>query len=196
METNKLIVPVLILLVSSFFVSCENKPNNEDSTDDKEIAQEKNDARSSDTIGEKDADLAVVMAERGMLEVTLAEVAMNNASSTVVKKFAEAMLTDHSKTNTELKDIADKKNIALPVSLSEESLKRVMELSSKTSGDFDKAYADEMVKNHKKTFDSFRKVAEKGNDADLKNWAEAKLNTLEYHLTMAEDMERAVMNNK
>jgi len=195
METNKLFVPVLVISALSFLVSCDNKSTNHDSAEGKEIAQEKNDESLRDSTGEKDADLAVAMADRGMLEVTLAEVAIRNGSSTAVKKFAEVMLTDHSKTNTELKELADKKNIALPVSLSEESLKKVMELSSKTSGDFDKAYADEMVRNHKKTVDSFRRVAERGNDSDLKNWAEAKLTTVEHHLTMAEDMERAVKNN-
>jgi putative membrane protein len=60
------------------------------------------------------------------------------------------------------------------------------ELSLKSGAEFDKAYADLMVKDHKEDVDEFKKESEKGNDPELRAWAGETLPTLEHHLKMAE----------
>jgi putative membrane protein len=52
---------------------------------------------------------------------------------------------------------------------------------------FDKAYMDDMVKDHKKDVAEFRKEANGGKDSDIKGFASKTLPTLEEHLKMAED---------
>src|SRR5690242_3779496 len=52
----------------------------------------------------------------GMMEVELGQLAEKNGSSPAVKNFGKMMVTDHSKLNDELKDLAAKKNITLPTS--------------------------------------------------------------------------------
>ena len=58
--------------------------------------------------------------------------------------------------------------------------------------DFDKAYSEFMVKDHKDDVDQFKKAAEKCEDAEIKSWAAEKLPVLESHLSMAESLEDAV----
>jgi putative membrane protein len=85
----------------------------------------------------------------------------------------------------ELKTLAASKNITLPTVLSEECQNTYNDLAAKTGRDFDEAYTNFMVKDHKEDIDEFKEQADKGNDAELKSWAAGKVATLEHHLNMA-----------
>jgi len=60
------------------------------------------------------------------------------------------------------------------------------ELSGLSRAEFDKAYMKEMLKDHKKDISAFKKEAEQGQDADVKNWAAKTLPTLQEHYTIAQ----------
>ena len=184
-----------LLFAAGFFalVSCENKSNQQE--DSKEVAEEQNEQKLEDTDLEDDAEFAVSAAEGGMLEVQLAQLALTKATSPKVKEFAQSMVDDHSKTNEELKSLAQSKNITLPSALSEEKQKDYDKLAEKSGEEFDKAYSEFMVKDHKDDVDKFKKAAEKAEDGDIKSWAAAKVPVLEHHLSMAESLEDAVENN-
>lgn len=65
---------------------------------------------------------------------------------------------------------------------------KTMDKLSKLSGaDFDKAYMNEMLKDHEKDVALFEKEANSGKDADVKSWATSTLPTLRDHLQMARD---------
>jgi putative membrane protein len=172
-------------------VSCGTKSNQDDS---KEVAEEQNEQKFEDSDLEDDTDFAVKAADGGMLEVQLAELALTKASSPKVKEFAQTMITDHSKANDELKSLAQSKNISLPTSLSEENQKDYNDLAEKSGAEFDKAYCEFMVKDHKDDLEKFKKAADDAEDPDLKTWAAGKVPVLEHHLSMAEGMEKAIEN--
>lgn len=184
-----------VLFAACFFalVSCGTKSNQEDS---KEVAEEQNEQKFDDTKTEDASEFAVAAADGGMLEVQLAQLALEKASSPKVKEFAQSMVTDHSKANEELKSLAQTKNITLPSSLSEEKQKDYNDLAEKSGAEFDKAYSDYMVKDHKDDIDKFKKAAENAEDPDIKTWAANKVPVLEHHLSMAESMEDAVDGSK
>jgi putative membrane protein len=127
-----------------------------------------------------------------MLEVQLGTLALTKATSPKVKEFAQMMIDDHSKANEELKVLAQGKNISLPLSLSDKCQKKYNDVMEKSGSDFDKAYTDLMVKDHKDDVDLFKKASEDAKDADVKSWAGQKLPTLQHHLEMAEAMKDAV----
>jgi len=161
-------------------------PKKDDSK--KEAESENKEAfKGSDT--KEDAEWAVKIADGGMLEVRVAELAQTNAKSSDVKSFAQMMIKDHSMANDELKALAEKKGIALPATLSNSSQDKYDDLAKKTGKDFDEAYSDMMVDDHQKTVDAFKKEADKGNDPDIKSWASGKIATLEHHLEMAKQTE-------
>jgi putative membrane protein len=180
-----------LLFAACFFalVSCGTKNNQEDS---KEVAEEQNEAKFDDTNLDDDTEFAVAAADGGMFEVQLAQLALTKASSPKVKEFAQSMVDDHSKANEELKSLAQTKNITLPSTISDEKQKDYDKLAEKSGADFDKAYSEFMVKDHKDDVDQFKKAAEKCEDAEIKSWAAEKVPVLENHLSMAESLEDAV----
>ena len=180
-----------LLFAACFFalVSCATNNNQEDS---KEVAEEQNEAKFDDTSLDDDTEFAVAAADGSMLEVQLGQLALTKASSPKVKEFAQSMVDDHSKANDELKTIAQTKNITLPSTISEEKQKDYDKLAEKSGPEFDKAYSEFMVKDHKDDVDKFKKAAEKCEDADIKSWAAEKVPVLENHLSMAESLEDAV----
>ena len=137
-----------------------------------------------------DADFAVAAADGGMLEVALGKLAMKKGTSSAVRKLGSQMVTDHSKANMELKALAAEKHLAIPAAMSEKCQKTESDLKEKKGNEFDKAYADLMVKDHKDDIDDFKKQAEKGNDAQVSAWAKNTLPVLEHHLMMAEDVQK------
>lgn len=131
-------------------------------------------------------------AHANMAEVELGKLAADKASSADVKKFAQQMVDDHTKANDELKTIAQNKNITLPSSIDAKH-KAVADKLSKLSGDsFDRAYMQEMLKGHGMVATQFRTESKSGKDADVKAWAAKTLPTIEEHLKMAQDANKAV----
>ncbi len=185
------ILAMVFIAVGMGAMSCGPKKA-DDST---EMAEDSNKSKFKNTGLKDDNDFAIEAADGGMLEVKLGELAQSNASLDVVKKFGRSMVDDHGKANKELKELAHKKNITIPLSLSDKNQKHYDDLSKKQGKDFDKAYTEFMVKDHEEDIDDFKKEAEKGNDQNLKEWAAGKLSTLEHHLQMAKEAEQACKNN-
>jgi len=128
----------------------------------------------------------------GLAEVELGRLASEKASSPDVKQFAERMVADHGKANTELKSLAEKKGLMVPTEVDARH-KQTMEKLSKLSGPaFDRAYMDEMRKAHKKDVNEFKQQSMKGSDPEIKAWAATALPTLQEHMQMAERTHSAV----
>lgn len=178
---------IVSLLVIAGLYSCGNHENASN-----EAAKEENKDKFDTTDVKKDADFAVEAASGGMMEVDLGSYAAANASSAQVKQFGQEMVTDHSKANDELKSLAASKNISLPAAPNSDMQKKIDDLKQKHGADFDKAYVDLMVDDHKEDVDHFQKEADKGNDADLKGWASGKVPVLQHHLQMAQDLQKAL----
>lgn len=188
MKTSKklqLIFPVL-WLAGFTFISCENLPKSRDSKGAAEVQNKENFGKAM----KKDAAFAVEVADAGMFEIKLGELAQTNATSEAVKKFGREMVKNHKMLNEELTSVAESKNIVLPLSLSEKNQDAYNELSAKKGTEFDKVYTDWTVKDHKKAVGVFEKEADKGEDPDLKTWAMSKLTILNHHLEMAEELQK------
>lgn len=139
-----------------------------------------------------DYEYAVKAANGGMLEVELGKLAQNKAISPDVMKFANMMVADHSKANTELKGIAGTKMITLPAILSNDKQKDYDDFSKMKREEFDKAYTEYMVKDHKEDIEEFKKEAQDGKDNELKAFASKHVPILEHHLQMAEQAAKTV----
>ena len=172
-----------VIILSMIFTSSCTRNN---SADSKEMAEEENEDKFEKSENADDASFAVEAADGGMMEVMLGNLALKNATSPALKEFGRQMVNDHGNGNKQLKALAEQKGISIPTVLSDKNQKKVDDLSTKTGADFDKAYADLMVEDHKADIDAFRKQAEKGNDPELKAWAGETLPMLEHHLQMAE----------
>jgi putative membrane protein len=158
--------------------------------DSKKAAEEFNESKFENTGLEDDMEFVIGAADGGMFEVQAGELAKVKGMSQEIKDLGQHMVDDHSKANEELKLLATKKNITLPVALGEEHQKHFNDLNEKSGTDFDKAYADMMVKDHKKDIKEFEDEADHGKDEEVKNWASGKLAVLKHHLEMAENTQK------
>ena len=133
-------------------------------------------------IDQKTKDFVVAVATGGMMEVELGNLAQQKGKSQQVKDFGKMMVDDHTNANNNLKDIASKKNIDIPASVTDNQKKDMDKLSKKSGGDFDKAYVNMMVEGHKKNIDAFKKASGDVGDNDVKNFITTTLPTLQKHL--------------
>lgn len=140
----------------------------------------------------QDKSFADAAAKGGMMEVMLGQLAATNASSSTVKNLGAMMVKDHSKANDELKQWASTVGYTLPTSMDPNQQKMVDDLKMKKGADFDKAYTDMMVSDHKKDVAAFKEEASKGTEATLKSWAGKTVPTLEHHLSESQKAMMAV----
>jgi putative membrane protein len=141
--------------------------------------------RMGTTKASPDARFVREAAEGGLMEVELGRIAQEKASSQEVKDFGKRMVDDHSKANDQLKDIAAKQNIDLPTEVNSKQRQVIDRLSNLSGEQFDKAYMQHMVKDHRKDVSEFQKEAKNGKDADIKSFASNTLPTLQEHLDLA-----------
>jgi putative membrane protein len=127
-------------------------------------------------------------AEGGMAEVQMGQLAQQNGQSQQVKDFGQRMVTDHSKANDELKQLAQQQGVRLPDSPSGKEKAEYRRLSKLHGDAFDDAYAKLMVKDHKSDIAEFQREADSGYTPAVKNWASQTLPTLKEHLQLAEQM--------
>jgi len=139
-----------------------------------------------------DETFMINTAKAGMAEVELGKLATQNASSESVKKFGQKMVDDHSKGNDELKALAASKNVVLPSEVDAQDKSMKDKLAAMKGEAFDREYMTMMVAGHRKVAESFRTEATSVQDADLKAWVTKTLPTIEEHLKLAQDTNRAV----
>jgi len=151
--------------------------------------QQKTMAKSS---GSADHSFIMKAAQGGLAEVQLGKLASDKASSEQVKQFGQKMVDDHGKANDELKSIAQSKNISLPSDLDSKDKALMNRLEKLSGAQFDRAYMQAMLKDHRADVSEFRKEASAGKDPDVKAFASKTLPTLESHLQLAQDDNKAV----
>ena len=118
----------------------------------------------------------------GMEEVENAKMAKEKARNDATKDVADRMITDHTKANEELMNIAKEENM---------DLSKTQAKTMTASGDnFDKEYLTMLKKDHEKDIAEFEKEANDSGtkeDSDVKAFAKKTLPTLKEHLQMVED---------
>ena len=139
-----------------------------------------------------DNDFVMKAAQGGMAEVELGNLAVKQASSSKVKQFGQRMVDDHSKANDELKQVASTKGVTLPTTIGAKHQATVNRLSKMSGAEFDKAYMQDMVKDHQEDVAEFKRESTSGDDPDVKAFAAKTLPTLQEHLKMAQDTMKQV----
>jgi putative membrane protein len=62
----------------------------------------------------------------------------------------------------------------------------ISDLQQKQGKEFDKAYIEQMISDHKKVISAFESEAKNGSDADIRGFADSTLHVLRHHLDEAE----------
>ena len=127
-----------------------------------------------------------------MAEVELGKLAGEKASSDSVKQFGKRMVDDHGMAVADLKKLAEDKGVMVSTDMDSTHKKLYDRLSKLSGAQFDRAYVDEMVKDHRTDVKEFQREAEKAKDPDVKSWAAKTLPTLQDHMKLVEDVQTQV----
>lgn len=108
------------------------------------------------------------------------------------KSFAEHMVTDHTKTSTELKQLVSsgKVKAELPTALDSSHQSKLSNLKDKSGKDFSSEFNSMQQSAHKDAVSLFERYAKGGDNPELKNWAGKTLPALKEHLEMAQNLDK------
>jgi putative membrane protein len=151
---------------------------------------EKTGVNSALGIAPKTEDFIKEAAMSDMLEIEAARVAQQKGNADE-KKFAEQMITDHTKTSSELKSmVGGELAAAIPTALDDSSQKKLDKLKDAKPDDFAGEYDPMQVSAHKDAVSLFERYAKGGDNSGLKDWAGKTLPALQHHLEMAQAMDK------
>jgi putative membrane protein len=155
----------------------------------------------------------------GKTEVKMSKLAVDRAQNSQVKQFAQRMIDDHTKSDTELKQLASSKGVTLPdkeehtsTTTGDTDRTQVREktdgahsdkdmaefkrewqkLESATGAEFDRQYVNMSLKCHEKAVKEFEKASKSAEDSEVKAFAAKTLPTLREHLTQVRSLQSQV----
>lgn len=149
-------------------------------------------ANTSGAVSDDDREFFTKAAQGGLFEVKTAQMVAGKTQNAEVKAFAQRMITDHSKANDELKALAAKKGVNLPLDVSDDQREDYDELAKLTGAELDKKYVSAMVDDHDEDVEEFSEQAKDADDADLKAFVAKTLPTLQSHQTQIKEIKNRV----
>ena len=152
-------------------------------------AAEKTGVNSTLGIAPKTEDFVKEVAISDMFEIESSKLAQTKGNAPA-KDFAAHMVTDHTKTSTELKSMVSggKVKAEVPAALDSSHQSKLDKLKGLNGDDFTKQYDSDQVAAHKDAVNLFERYSKGGDNADLKAWAGKTLPALQAHLKMAHDL--------
>jgi putative membrane protein len=137
------------------------------------------------------ADFVKEAATSDMTEIAAAKIALEKGNA-AEKQFADQMVTDHTKTSSELKELVSSGDVkaTLPTALDSSSQKKVDKLKDTKPENFASEYDPMQVSAHKDAVSLFERYAKGGDNPKLKDWAGKTLPHLQHHLDMAQALNK------
>lgn len=124
-------------------------------------------------------------AQEQQAEIALGRLVTEKSSDPEVKQFGAKMVEDHQQANLEVQRLAIKEGVQLPRRMSEQQKHIQQELSQLSGREFDLAYMQYVLNDHKKDVNELEQSAQQLPDRAIKQWASSALPVLKQHLQRA-----------
>ena len=126
-----------------------------------------------------------------MLEAHAGQMAENQASNSDVRSFGQTLAQDHSKAYGQLLELGERIHQQVPRGIDVRRDAAVSQLQHAKGPQFDRQFAMNEVRDHQKALVEFKREAEHGENAAVKNYANQQIPVLEEHLRKAQDLARS-----
>ena len=136
-----------------------------------------------------DRNFARAAAAGGLSEVELGQLAEHEGQSSAVREFGQRMVSDHSKANAQLKELAAAASIPLPNTPDAEHRMMREQLDQVHGAAFDRTYIRGQIIDHQQTAQLLEYEIGSGQDAQLKSFASQVLPIVMQHLEMAQSID-------
>ncbi len=135
-------------------------------------------------------DFVSDVAMSNLYEIEAGQLASEKGQSEAVKAFGRRMVEAHGKASEDLKAIVQTENlkVELPAKLGKRQQGMIDKLNRVKPEDFDKAYAQQQVRVHKRVAELFDDYAEAGDNPALKEFAANALLTIKQHREQAKKL--------
>jgi putative membrane protein len=125
--------------------------------------------------------------EGDRFEIQGGKLALSKTSGPKVRKLAETLIEDHTKSLQDAIELAHKYGIEVPDSPSPIQQWILDELAKKSGNEFDRAYSSVEVADHLQDIDEAQQEVEDGCNQDIRDEAKKEIPTLQFHLQLAKE---------
>jgi putative membrane protein len=144
-----------------------------------------------------DANILALLDEANVADSSEGAIAATKGTSAAVRNFGKQMVSDHHKLRVQGEALAKKLNITPTApaddNISSDAKKEMDNLNSTAKGkDFDKAYIDGQVDDHKKVLDLAVTAMGQAQSTELKNLIQKATPTIRSHLDKAEAIQKTL----
>jgi putative membrane protein len=126
--------------------------------------------------------------EGGATEVQLGQLAQQKSQSEDVKQFGQKMVEDHTQLGEQMKPIAQQLGVKEPKGPSKKDKQLIAKLEGLSGPQFDEAYIQAMVKDHKEDLKEFKNEAQSALNQNVKQTAQQGAGVISQHLQMIEQI--------
>jgi putative membrane protein len=150
------------------------------------------DRNESGKLSRGDANFVKEAAQGGMMEVKMGQTAKDHGQNADVKNYGEMLVKDHGKANERLTKLASQKGVNLAKEMEPKHTDMIQDMEKKSGPDFDRAFIEHAIKDHRKDISKFERASRDLNDSELKSFASETLPTLRHHLDEAERIAKSM----
>jgi putative membrane protein len=127
--------------------------------------------------------------EGNLSEIQMGQLAQQKGQADEVKSFGQKLVTDHTASNTKANEVAKELGVTAPTSPTTKQKATYDRLSKLSGAGFDRAFARDMVADHKADIAKFQKAEKMSGPAGT--FAKDTLPTLQEHLKIAQGLPTA-----
>jgi putative membrane protein len=135
-----------------------------------------------------DKDFLVKVASCNNAEIEISKMAERRTNSAEIKNFANMIQRDHKEAYDKLGQLIKNRNVGVAAGLEPSTREEIKRLGKLEGNNFDRAFLDHMIREHKKAITIFENQASNGKEADIRNYAKELLPDLRKHLKKAEEL--------
>lgn len=135
-----------------------------------------------------DQEFARMASQANLAEINFGMLAEKHAATKEVRDYGQRLVNDHKKANDKLNRILDRMRIPAAPRMGPQHEQLATRLAAMRGAAFDRAFEDQMVKDHERAIALFEQEAEHGRDRELRDYAKDTLPELREHLKLAQHL--------
>lgn len=186
-------VLLFTVTISLGIASCNTTQQMDQKDKGKDISEVQNDVRFKDSSNaQSDADFLVQAALINIHAIGIARLGNDKSKMPEILVLSKMLIKDHTLASEQLKLLADKKSILLPVSAENNEDEGINKLVNEKNATFDKVYTDVIIQYHMEAIEKFEAANAVTKDDAVKSYIISILPKLKEHLEHAKQIQTAI----
>jgi putative membrane protein len=139
------------------------------------------------SLSNADKQFLIMASKTDMTEAHEGKLAEDQATSQAVKDLGKTLVEDHTESYRQLTALASKTGVSIETGIDASKDRTIQQLTHLKGDRFDREFAKDELAAHRQAIAVYKREAEHGQDADIKEYASKMIPVLEKHLHLAEE---------